>query len=80
MKKLILGIAMFVVGMSKFVDIYNISIMLRYQIMGRFSDYDFLTCSIFGAIALVIAIAGLGVAASGVKEKKTRIKTENKPE
>lgn len=77
MKKLILGIAMFFVGMTKFVDIYNISIMLRYQIMGRFSDYDFLTCIIFGAIALIIAIAGLVIAFMGLKEKKIKVHSQD---
>lgn len=80
MKKLILGIAMFVVGMSKFVELYNITTVLRTTPMAYSDDLGLFAGAIFSAIMFIIGIAGLGVAASGVKEKKTRIKTENKPE
>lgn len=71
MKKLILGIAMFIVGISKFVDIYNISTILRSaQSMMRFNDFDFVVCTFFGAIMFIIGIAGIAVAFIGAFSRK----------
>lgn len=80
MKKLILGIAMFVVGMSSFVELYNITTVLRSTPLPCSDDLGLFAGAIFSSIMFIIGIAGLVVAASGIKEKKTRVKAEQKPE
>lgn len=80
MKKLILGIAMFVVGMSSFVELYNITTVLRSTPLPHSDDLGLFAGAIFSSIMFIIGIAGLVVAASGIKEKKTRAKAEQKPE
>lgn len=80
MKKLILGIAMFVVGMSKFVELYNITTVLRSTPLPSSDDLGLFAGAIFSSIMFIIGIAGLVVAAMGIKEKKIRTKAENKPE
>lgn len=79
MKKLILGIAMFVVGMSKFVELYNITTVLRSTPLPSPDDLGLFAGAIFSSIMFIIGIAGLVVAAMGIKEKN-RTKSENKPE
>ncbi len=78
MKKLILGIVMFYVGISKFAEIYSTSTVLRSgQAMMHFDDFDFIVCTAFAAIMFFIGIAGLAIAFIGAKEKKnTDAKTE----
>lgn len=80
MKKLILGIAMFVVGMSKFVELYNITTVLRTTPMANSDDLGLFAGAIFSATMFIIGISGLVVAAIGTKEKKTRFKAEQRSE
>lgn len=70
MKKLILGIAMFFIGMSKFVELYNITTVLRTTPMAYSDDLGLFAGAIFASIMFIIGIAGLVVAFIGTKEKK----------
>lgn len=77
MKKLILGIAMFFVGFSRFTELYNITTALRTTPMAHSDDLGLFASIIFSAIMLIIGFIGLAVAVSGAKEKKnTDAKTE----